>query len=159
MFIRCYLTHCWGCVVIAPPIRFSVVDFSKNGGNHVKVSTSLGLLLLAHLGFLGRPVDLLLQERYTTCSSLLPPKNCIFSCEYTNTYLPRINLIIVPPSVSLFFKKPQNVHKTNPKPNCNLIPKPNPNPWIYLPTGLPIYQHTCVLYVYTLMYVCIHTYR
>ena len=69
---RYYLTHSWE-VVIAPPIRFSVVDFSENRGNHVKVSTSLGLLL-AHSGFLGRPVDLLLQERYTTCSSLLPPE-------------------------------------------------------------------------------------
>ena len=66
-----YLTHRWG-VVLAPPICFSVVDFSKNRGNHVKVSTSLGLLL-AHLDFLSRPVDLLLQERYITCSSLLPP--------------------------------------------------------------------------------------
>ena len=65
-------------MVIAPPIRFSVVDFSENRRNHVKVSTSLGLLL-AHLGFLRRPVDLLLQERYTTCSSLLPPY-CVFSC-------------------------------------------------------------------------------
>ena len=44
-------------VVIAPPIRFLVVDFSENRENHVKVSTSLGLLL-AHLGFLGRPIDL-----------------------------------------------------------------------------------------------------
>ena len=71
-------------VVIAPPIRFSVVEFSENRGNHVKVSTSLGLLL-AHLGYLRQPVDLLQQERYTTCSSLLPPKKvCIFSCEYTN---------------------------------------------------------------------------
>ena len=76
------LTHGW-VVVIAPPIRFSVVEFSENRGNHVKVSTSLGLLL-AHLGFLCRPVDLLPQERYTTCSSLLPPKKvCI--CFHVNT--------------------------------------------------------------------------
>ena len=51
-------------MVIAPPIRFLVVDFSENRGNHVKVSTFLGLLL-AHLGFLGRPVDLLLQRSGT----------------------------------------------------------------------------------------------
>ena len=43
----------------------------------MKVSTSLGLLL-AHLGFLGRPVDLLPQERYTTCSSLFPPKSVVY---------------------------------------------------------------------------------
>ena len=80
---RCYLTHSWE-VVIAPPVRFSVVDFSKNRGNHVKVSTFLGLLL-AHLGFLGRPVDLLQQERYITCSSLLPPKTTMYVFFYVNT--------------------------------------------------------------------------
>ena len=48
---RCYIQPIkLDLVVIAPPIRFSVVDFSENRGNHVKVSTSLGLLL-AHLGF------------------------------------------------------------------------------------------------------------
>ena len=73
-----------GWVVIAPPIRFSVVDFSRNRRNHVKVSTSLGLLL-AHLGFLGRPVDLLREERYTTCSSLFPP--CVFLYVYTQTHI------------------------------------------------------------------------
>ena len=73
-----------GWVVIAPPIRFSVVDFSRNRRNHVKVSTSLGLLL-AHLGFLGRPVDLLREERYTTCSSLFPP--CVFFYVCTQTQM------------------------------------------------------------------------
>ena len=44
-------------LILGPPLEIP----SYATGNHVKVSTSLGLLL-ARLGFLGRPVDLLPQE-------------------------------------------------------------------------------------------------
>ena len=83
-------------MVIAPPIRFAVVNFSENRGNHVKVSTSLGLLL-AHLGFLSRPVDLLLQERYTTCSSLLPPKTTVYfgACIHKRTSIDKYKLTYI----------------------------------------------------------------
>ena len=81
-------------MVIAPPIRFSVVDFSENRGNHVKVSTFLGLLL-AHLGFLGRPVDLLLQRSGTQPVRPFSPHVRRYAHVHISTYQPYILIFYV----------------------------------------------------------------
>ena len=144
----CHLTHPQG-VVIAPPFRFSVVEFSKNGGNHVKVSTSLRLLL-AHLGFFkpaSRPPATGAVHNLFVPS---PPKKCAFFYVNAQTrvyvYLP--NYLTAWPAYLAFYQTMYSSINTNIYIHIYIYIYISVYIYIYLYTYQDLYIYISYIYIY-----------